>query len=148
MKTLMKINTRSLPPLLAITALGILLLAVLSCARVVNYSGVVVDAKGSPIPNAKVVVSTWHPAWAFSIIDESATRYYRITDAYGSFNIDEPGSSLYRINRVDIEIVSPENYRYYSKNVMPSGNYSLKSKIGTPGNGNLKHTNYNSFYAK
>ena len=114
-----------------------------SCARAVKYSGKVVDISGSPVVDAKVRLSTWHPCWAFYIVDESPQYYFTLTNANGYFEIDEHGNSLYR--KADIKIISPNNSVYSSDSIKPIDTYVMKHKIGTPGNLKMEYDNYDSF---
>ena len=70
----------------------------------VTVIGSVVDAQtGKRVPNAKVVVSTWH----YSLSDSSPTNYGTLTNAEGEFRIHaNPG---YWIAWFDVSASTPDN---------------------------------------
>lgn len=103
----MRVSRRIIPKLvLALTgvALFVLVIWLFQQKKTVTYSGLVVDHEtGHPVPNAKVVLSTWH----HGIMDSSPVNVGTFTDENGRFTVS--ASPDYWIARVDLAASSPES---------------------------------------
>jgi hypothetical protein len=113
MKPHQQITLVAAPKLLILLLLTFLLFASTGCfalRRTANISGSVIDMQsGKPVPNAKVVLTTWY----WGIWNSRPDNYGTVTDSNGHFSFfEKPG---YGIDRFDLAALSPDNkYQHLS----------------------------------
>jgi hypothetical protein len=106
----------------------------------VHYWGVVVDSEtGQPVPNAKVVLTTWY----YGFWDSNPTHVGTVTDQSGRFAIgSSPG---YWIDQVNLSAASPDSR--FCQLFNPNGESEVRIEVSdsAPGMEGLGGYTYEDF---